>query len=754
MLATRIGEIFGRGTMTSVIVIFFVSIIVCCAIAYMLGLLWFSDIRNRRFQSFFILGIGVFFWTLLNAITMVVDVEYFSIMYTIRMIAVCVIPFAATWFLLNFTNSRLKDIRFIQMLLLIIPSVDILIMLLNPLHHLYFLNYDNVSPERGPIFYVHLALNLLFVVIAFIILIRFIIKEVRSNPILLLTGVGMIAAYALNFVYITGAFPFPHDTTPLGFFFALLMFTIASYKLRLFNIKTALFASTMDTINDLIILFNENQNIMDANQHALKAFPELEHMLGRENVEAFLTYINNMVSDDESTNLLGHIKDVPRLEGECSIHSQDGTLKTYTVVWNTVFERKKISGYILMLSDVSSYIQQNQKLFELKELAEAASTTKGEFLSRMSHEMRTPMNTIIGMTEVVLRNNTLDNSVKESVEKIQGASTHLLGVINDVLDMSKIESGKFTLFESEITREKLLKNIFVIADIQAEKKQQYFETIIDENVPTTLIVDSQRLTQVITNLLSNAFKFTPEKGRVTFSIKMEQRQDEKILLRFEVRDNGIGISKEQQMHLFMPFEQADGSISRNFGGTGLGLAISKNIVDLMDGEIWIESELGVGSSFIFTVWAKEGDNNDSVQENSPDDDGYPDEFAGCNILLAEDMVINREVIFALLEGSGIIFDVAENGRIAYEKYLAAPDSYDLIFMDIQMPEMDGFTATKSIRASGLPSAKTIPIIAMTANVFKEDIDACLEAGMNSHIAKPIETRRVREIVRKYYHNKH
>ena len=737
--------------MISVLIVFFISIGVCCATAYILGQLWFSDIRNRRFSSFFILGLGVFFWTLLNAITMVIDVEFFPVMYTIRMIAVCVMPFAATWFLLNFTNSKLKDIRLVQWLLVLIPAIDILIMVLNPLHHLYFLNYDYVSPTRGPIFFVHLALNLLFVVIAFIILIRFIIKEARSNPILILTGFGMIAPYALNMIYIFGLIPFPHDTTPIGFFIALMMFVFAAYKLRLFNIKTALFASTMDTINDLIILFNEKQTIMDVNRKALDTFPGIEPMLGLKNLDAFLEYINGLVSDDDSANLLNQIKNVQQSSGECSIALQDGTQKTYAFVWNTVYERKKLSGNILMLSDVSSYKQQNQRLFELKELAEEASKTKGEFLSRMSHEMRTPMNAIIGMTEVVLRKDPLEQSVKEPVQKIKGASTHLLGVINDVLDMSKIESGKFTLSEDEISVDKLLKNMSVIADIHAEKKHQTFNVIVDENIPSTLLVDSQRLTQVITNLLSNAFKFTPVEGKVEFSIKLEEKKNEKVLLRFEIKDNGIGISEEQQKHLFMPFEQADGSISRNFGGTGLGLAISKNIVELMGGSIWVESEPGVGSSFIFTAAVKEGNAESLEQEKTQDNEqGYPGEFSGCHILLAEDMDINREVIFALLEDSGIVFDVAQNGRIAYEMYLANPDLYHLIFMDIQMPEMDGYVATKHIRTSGLPSAQTIPIIAMTANVFQDDVNKCLEAGMNAHVGKPLNINELVAIIRKLF----
>ena len=738
--------------MVSVLIVFFISLLICCAIAYMLGLFWFSDIRNRRFHTFFLLGIEVFVWTLLNAITMVCDVTYFPIIYTIRMIMVCIVPFGATWFVLDFTNSPLKNNRLVRAIIVLIPTLDILCMVTNPLHHLYFLDYNYTVPTRAILFWIHLVVDFSFVVTAFVFLIRFIVKGARRYPILVLPGIGMMIPYVLNLLYSFGAVPFPHDTTPIGFFFSLMLFVFASYKLRLFNIKTALFASTMDSINDIIILFNERQKIMDVNQRALDTFPELEHMLGRKDLDAFITYLRTVISDEEPADLLEQIKAAnQQFQGEFSLALEGGDLRTYSIVWHTAYERKKISGHILMMADVSSYKQQNQKFFELKEVAEAASKTKGEFLSRMSHEMRTPMNTIIGMTEVVLKDKTLNQKVKGSLQKIQGASAHLLGVINDVLDMSKIESGKFTLFESEITLDTLIKNISAIADVTVLQKQQHFDVVIDQDLPSKLLVDSQRLTQVVTNLLSNAFKFSPLGGDITLKIKLDKRQNKRIFLRFEVQDNGIGISEEQQMHLFRPFEQADGSISRNFGGTGLGLAISKNIVELMGGEIWVESEFGFGSCFIFTAWATEVSDSVTQQGNvTENSEGYPDEFAGCHILLAEDIDINRNVILALLEDSGIIFDIAENGRIACEMYLAEPERYNIIFMDLQMPEMDGFASTIAIRSCGLPSAKTIPIIAMTANVFKEDIDLCLKAGMNDHIAKPIDTMRTKEIIRRYY----
>ena len=737
--------------MVSVFIVFFLSLVICCATAYMLGLFWFSDVRNRRFRSFFLLGIEVFLWTLLNAITVVIDTQYFPLVYTIRMVMVCIIPFGATWFVLNFTNSPLRNKRPVLVTLIALPVIDILCMVSNPLHYLYFLDYEYVVPARGIIFWIHLALGFSFIVAAFFILIRFILKGARAHPVLVLPGIGMAIPYVLNLLYSFGAISFPHDTTPIGFVFALLLFVLAAYKLRIFNIKTALFASTMDSINDIIILFNEKKILIDANRRALETFPGLRAMLGRKNLDTFLVYLRAMISNEEPAGLLGQTRRERQAGGECSISLENGDLRTYTFVWNTVYERKRVTGHILMMTDVSSYKQQNQKLLELKEEAEAASKTKGEFLSRMSHEMRTPMNTIIGMTEVVLKNDGLGQTVKDSLQKIQGASTHLLGVINDVLDMSKIESGKFSLFESEITLEAFLKNISAIADVHIEQKKQRFGITLDKSLPSVLLIDSQRLSQVVTNLLSNASKFTPSGGEVILRIKLAKRKKKRMLLRFEVQDNGIGISKEQQARLFNPFEQADGSISRNFGGTGLGLAISKNIIDLMGGEIWVESEIGAGACFIFTVWASEAER--SVLQHKPNSrsaEGEPNEFAGCRILLAEDIDINREVILALLEDSGAAIDIAENGRIAYEMYMLAPKRYHMIFMDLQMPEMDGLASTVAIRSSGLPSAGSIPIIAMTANVFKEDIDSCLKAGMNGHIAKPIDIARVKEVIRTYY----
>jgi signal transduction histidine kinase/ActR/RegA family two-component response regulator len=389
--------------------------------------------------------------------------------------------------------------------------------------------------------------------------------------------------------------------------------------------------------------------------------------------------------------------------------------------------------------------------------AEAANRAKSSFLATMSHEMRTPMNAIIGMT--VIGKNADDITRKDyALDKIEGAAQHLLSVINNVLDISKIEADKMELSPIEFDFEKMLQKVINIINFRVEEKHQRLTVNIDGNIPRFLVGDDYRLTQVALNLLANAVKFSPEGGEIGLDASLAGKADGVCELRIAVSDNGIGISPEQQSRLFNAFEQADGGTSREFGGTGLGLVISKRIVELMGGRIWIESELGKGSKFIFTVKAERGKSVDGDPERSDanSDAAEPtveagEAFAGRNLLVAEDVEINREILNMLLDGTGIKIEFAENGAEALQMVADAPRKYDVVFMDVHMPKMDGLEATRRIRA--LPALsdreKALPIIAMTANVFKSDIDKCLSAGMDDHIGKPIDIDVVMEKLRKY-----
>ena len=519
-------------------------------------------------------------------------------------------------------------------------------------------------------------------------------------------------------------------------------------------------------------------------------------------------------------------------------------------------------GYIIVSTDVT-------ELQLAKINADDANVAKSQFLSNMSHEIRTPLNAIIGMTTI--GGNATDLERKDhAFKKISEASTHLLGVINDVLDISKIEAEKFELSLEPMDFEQVLQRVTDVIRFRVSEKQQQFFVFIDSKIPRHVIGDDQRLAQVITNLLSNAVKFTPDGGAITLRASLKQKTATDCVVQVEVTDNGIGITPEQQKNLFSSFQQADSSTSRHFGGTGLGLAISKNIVLLMGGEIWVDSVPEQGSTFAFTIQLKidnspvstpllDGielsdvrvlfvdddanmreyfldimnnlgfacdaaesgkhalemirDNNyniffvdwkmpgmDGIElasrindmalassvvimvssmewdvlaeeakqagikrfmpkplfpsavtacieacfgiisdgDSAPVDPQENSNFEGYRVLLAEDVEINREIVMVLLEPTNLAIDCVENGAQAVRQFKTHPLYYDMIFMDVQMPEMDGYEATRSIRMLDTPDAKTVPIVAMTANVYREDVEKCLEAGMNDHVGKPLD----------------
>ncbi|MCL1793002.1 MAG: ATP-binding protein [Oscillospiraceae bacterium] len=425
--------------------------------------------------------------------------------------------------------------------------------------------------------------------------------------------------------------------------------------------------------------------------------------------------------------------------------------------------RINISAAVKGAELIKEINSQNELLKSALAQANEASRAKSDFLSSMSHEMRTPMNAIIGMTAIGKK---AKNAAEKdyALNKIEAASSHLLGVINDILDMSKIEANKLELAPVEFDFEKMLQKVVAVASFRVEEKKQSLRMNVDKKIPRLIVADEQRLAQVLTNLISNAVKFTPEFGNIDFEASLIGETDEFCELRVFVADSGIGISPEQQGRLFRAFEQAESGTNRQYGGTGLGLVISKNIVELMGGRIWIESELGKGAKFIFTIKASRSEKNplspiflegglDGCAGRTQvqiEESGYAEgEFEGKRLLLAEDVAINREILVDLLADTGIEIDCAENGREALEMIESSGRKYDIVFMDVQMPKMDGYEATRAIRA--LPHMKNIklPIIAMTANAFKSDVDESYAAGMDEHLRKPIDFEKVLKVLRKY-----
>ena len=378
--------------------------------------------------------------------------------------------------------------------------------------------------------------------------------------------------------------------------------------------------------------------------------------------------------------------------------------------------------------------------------AEAASRAKSQFLAAMSHELRTPMNAIIGFTDLLLRGNH-DARQQEQLRHIDAASRSLLALINQVLDLSKIEAGKLELESRAFAPGVMLDKLEALFQSQAAARNLRLHVSRSADLPAAVTGDAMRLEQVLTNLLGNALKFT-QAGSIELTVERRGERDGRIVLEFGVRDTGIGISAEQLERLFTPFTQADQSTTRRYGGTGLGLAISKQLIELMGGELSVESRPGEGSTFRFSVPLATADGvpaGEAPSRSAISQLEAARAVRGLRVLLAEDNAMNRRLVGEILGDAGVVLDYAEDGR----KALAAVQvtTYDLVLMDMQMPEMDGLEATRAIRA--LPRFASLPIIAMTANAFEEDRAACVAAGMNDFLAKPIDAEQVLAILAKW-----
>lgn len=593
--------------------------------------------------------------------------------------------------------------------------------------------------------------------------------------------------------------------------------------------------------------------------------------------------------DEESKEILNETvsSSEKSLTRECDIkYYRNKILSVFRLKIYPVKINGRIKRFIATLSDQTKIMETQKTLSDALLSANRANAAKSAFLSRMSHEIRTPMNTIIGMTTISMRHIDDRDQVENGLKKIAISSNHLLSLINDILDMSKIEDDKLSIRHELFDFKKLIENITSIIYHQAAEKNINFEVNITGLTEETLVGDSLRMNQALLNLLSNAVKFTPEHGRVALNIKKIKSKNRQILVRFSVEDSGIGMEEEFLKKIFLPFEQADSSIAQKYGGTGLGMPITKNLVTLMNGVIQVKSVINKGSEFIMeipfelpetgvieydmklddlkvlvvdddentcehatmlmndmgisvtsvlsgaeavikvTIAHENGESFDIcfIDWRMPDMDGIETtrqirkklgedaliiiisaydwsdiekeareagvtafiskpifastiyntissvilpksikrvsadeadhekhyDFKGRKVLLAEDNEINQEIAIILLNDAGLLVDCADNGEEALAKFnMSAPDEYSMIFMDIQMPVMDGYAATREIRKSKHENAKTIPIIAMTANAFHEDVTLAKAAGMNSHIPKPIDVNALYKTIEEF-----
>ncbi len=399
-----------------------------------------------------------------------------------------------------------------------------------------------------------------------------------------------------------------------------------------------------------------------------------------------------------------------------------------------------------------------ESLMEAYKAAKHANEAKSDFLSRMSHDIRTPMNAIMGMTTIAQMHLDDKKKVDDCLRKIELASSHLLGLLNEVLDMSKIESGNFELSYDNFDIVKTMYNLVEMSRAVADKHHHQVEFDLEQVEHRVVVADSRRLEQVFTNLFGNAVKYTPDYGRIKVTLREKLSKDERYGC-YEIifEDNGIGITPEYMENIFEPFSRAEDTRINKIEGTGLGLSISKSIVAMMNGTIQVESEVNKGSKFTVTIFLKLAEGsyeekriNDRKTGNNNLYERNKGLYSGKNVLLVEDNERNAEVASELIGITGANVETADNGKAAVDKFASGePGYYGIIFMDIQMPVMNGYDATKNIRKLERADAGTVPIIAMTANAFMEDVEAAQTAGMNEHIAKPLEFDKLTGILKKW-----
>ena len=923
--------------MTVKIILFFVSIAVVFFTSVLIYRQRLGDAGDKRMKGFYLLCIVTLVWTALDAVKLFSAPDYYAFVFVPKVFAASVIPYVSFWFILNFTESKFAKLKSVISIIIAIPAFINLMLFTNPLHKLYFENFDypdpsiGTIPPAGPFFIVNIVFITVGFLIFYTILVRYIIKNFRQYPILIITGIGLLVPFLLYLAFAVNLFGLVYDLSPIGFFCTIVLFTYFSYSSRTRNYRPKIFSETLvritkspklsagniedalrmivkegciatgahhvgiwnlhgnilkNTINyelkddryelqkdvdltncpdymdmllneRLIVINDVNEpnvlsniingynpkicaildtpiringkliGIVSVEQHHSRAFPErrMWTLEERNFVSSLADLITIAMESAERYNLIrrtetmlnqlpctvfqgidspsgfvfsfiskgmesllgfspSELINTSMLEFMCKIMkpkdavnfsirendeamvntplelifeatAKDGTLKWlelrgHVVERNSAGKRNMIQGFF---ADVTER--------RLLDAAELANLSKDRFLAHMSHEMRTPMNAILGIAEIQLQNNMLSEETAEALGQIYESGDLLLSIVNDILDLSKIETGKMELLPVKYDIPSLINDTVQLNCLRYESRPIEFILHIDENTPHNLYGDELRIKQVLNNMLSNAFKYT-DKGKIDFSVFAENESDDNVTLFFNISDTGQGMTEEQISVLFDEYTRFNVEANREIIGTGLGMNITKRLIDLMNGSISVQSEPGKGTIFTVGLPQKRLDKTVCGPELANNLRNFRYQSMAVakrtqfireympygNVLVVDDVASNIYVAKGMLAPYGLNVDTSTSGFDAVKK-IEAGNIYDIIFMDHMMPKMDGIEAAKIIRSLGYTKA----IVALTANALIGQEKMFMENGFNDFISKPIDSREMNHILNDFIRNK-
>jgi signal transduction histidine kinase/DNA-binding response OmpR family regulator len=744
---------------------FLLSVFAALVCFYFVVRVWLSDYRNKGLTSFYVLGIDAAFYNLFSGMLYITSEAAIPFVYTLKVIAICVLPWAFLQFILHLVGSPLIKSRLLKIITIIIPAIDILLLITNPLHNLYFFSYDNIAfggAATGIIINYHMAVDYAVLVLALIILIFFSVKAMQKNKsvrVVVFSGYAMLIPFAFNITF--SNFGFKYDFTAIGSFITLAIFFAALYKNKLFSYKTALLTNIFDTYHEAIMLCTAGGVLLDSNKTLNTFFPDFKPIVSETTIFDFLAFMEDRVSEFEPKNLFS--PDTNITEGQFVV-GEGRNRKTYKFGVRYLEKKKSFS---ISISDVTEYFmlvdeveRQNYALLKLTEMAERENEAKSKFLATMSHEIRTPMNAIIGISQMQLGRDDLPPDLIEAISIIYTSGNGLLGIINDILDLSKIETGKLEILPATYDIPSLINDAIQLNISRIGSKPIEFRLDISEKIPAALRGDELRIKQIINNILSNAIKYTDE-GSVTMSIYSE-KTEQGINLIISVADTGQGIKEEDLAKLGSEFSRFNLDENNAKEGTGLGMSITKRLLELMKGRMEIVSEYGVGSTFTVTIPQEivtEQIIGDKLAE-SLSDFSYSRYKQAQNmqivreampygqVLVVDDVETNLYVAEGLLRPYGITVTTVTSGFDAID-LVKSGKIYDIIFMDHMMPKMDGIETVKIIR----DLSYTAPIVALTANAIVGSDELFMKNGFDDFISKPIDIKHLNAVLNRFVKDK-